>query len=77
MVFSSAEIRKEIGDSANGRHIKSLAALVETGLVTYGKDDKGRLLNGSENANGEKRQTQFLLPLTPNAYHSAADDLAD
>lgn len=68
--FTPAEIIKESGDG--GRRRPALMALAEKGLIAYGRDDKGRLLNGKDG-----RHLHFRLPTGPNDFEDvmlAADE---
>jgi hypothetical protein len=68
--FSPSEIIKESGDG--GRRRPALMALADRKLITYGRDAKGRLLNGNDG-----RHLQFRLPTGPNDFEDvmlAADE---
>lgn len=70
--YSVSEIIKLSGDG--GRRRPAIMALAERNIICYGRDKKGRLLNGEDN-----RHLQFRIPVGPNDFTDAqpTDDLDD
>lgn len=70
--YSVSEIIKLSGDG--GRRRPAIMALAERNIICYGRDKKGRLLNGEED-----RHLQFRIPVGPNDFTDVqpTDDLED
>lgn len=70
--YSVSEIIKLSGDG--GRRRPAIMALAERNIICYGRDKKGRLLNGEED-----RHLQFRIPVGPNDFTDVqpTDDLDD
>jgi len=70
--YSVSEIIKLSGDG--GRRRPAIMALAERNIICYGRDKKGRLLNGEED-----RHMQFRIPVGPNDFTDGqpTDDLDD
>ncbi len=70
--YSVSEIIKLSGDG--GRRRPAIMALAERNIICYGRDKKGRLLNGEED-----RHLQFRIPVGPNDFADTqpTDDLDD
>lgn len=68
--YSVSEIIKLSGDG--GRRRPAIMALAERNIICYGRDKKGRLLNGKED-----RHLQFRIPVGPNDFTDVqpTDDL--
>lgn len=70
--YSVSEIIKLSGDG--GRRRPAIMALAERNIICYGRDKKGRLLNGEED-----RHLQFRIPVGPNDFTDVrpTEDLED
>ena len=69
--YSVSEIIKLSGDG--GRRRPAIMSLAERNIICYGRDKRGRLLNGEED-----RHLQFRIPVGPNDFSDTIeDDLSD
>ena len=70
--YSVSEIIKLSGDG--GRRRPAIMSLAERNIICYGRDKKGRLLNGEDD-----RHLQFRIPVGPNDFADTqpTDDLDD
>lgn len=70
--YSVSEIIKLSGEG--GRRRPAIMALAERNIICYGRDKKGRLLNGEDD-----RHLQFRIPVGPNDFTDVqpTDDLDD